>query len=112
MRVYENQRWWLGNGWGSRLLPYERTRFSSEDGKDRFVDMASFDLILPAGWIWEQKWRVQATPGRTNRDGWEYGDNCWQTWGPSDRHFTRRRLWVRKMAQLRECDHLDYSDSD
>ena len=53
--VYENQRWWLGNGWGEKMLPNERNAWSDLSG----------NLTLPKSikppqknWFWTSDWSI------------------------------------------------------
>ena len=81
--VFENQRRWLGIGWTSTMLAYERTPWTDEhlnpsDPRDEFqlpgVDNGS------AQWRWVpgSEWQVEG-PGKTKAsakdDGWIYYDN-------------------------------------
>lgn len=84
--IYENQRRWLGIGWTSSMLAYERGSWTDEHlnttpSKDEFE--------LPeiegghARWRWLQgsEWKIEGTePGKgdkgtANGDGWIYYDN-------------------------------------
>lgn len=84
--IYENQRRWLGIGWTSSMLAYERAAWTDEHlnstpSKDQFE--------LPeveggqARWRWVQgsEWKIEgAEPGKgekgaSNGDGWIYYDN-------------------------------------
>ncbi|KAH8808534.1 integral peroxisomal membrane peroxin-domain-containing protein [Xylogone sp. PMI_703] len=114
--LYENQRRWIGLGWTTNLLAYERSAWTDEQlnpapSKDNFE--------LPdvegggARWRWVEgsQWLVEGageydeggpkakTDGSANGgSGWIYYDNKWQNgrrgqdgWG----RYTRRRKWYR-----------------
>jgi len=108
--LYENQRRWLGIGWTSSMLAYERAAWTDEHlnsspSKDRFE--------LPdvegghARWRWVEgsDWHVEGTEGSADAKGgadgdggWIYYDNKWRDgrrgkdgWG----RYTRRRKWCR-----------------
>ncbi|KAF2712614.1 Pex24p-domain-containing protein [Pleomassaria siparia CBS 279.74] len=109
--IYENQRRWLGIGWTSSMLAYERGSWTDEHlnttpSKDQFE--------LPeveggqARWRWVQgsKWKIEGTDaggksgkGASSGEGaWIYYDNKWRDgrrgqdgWG----RYTRRRKWYR-----------------
>ncbi|KAF1978410.1 Pex24p-domain-containing protein [Bimuria novae-zelandiae CBS 107.79] len=109
--IYENQRRWLGIGWTSSMLAYERASWTDEHlnpvpPKD--------DFELPdveggqARWRWIQgsEWKVDGAEKDTNGAktasgedaGWIYYDNKWRDgrrgqdgWG----RYTRRRKWYR-----------------
>lgn len=51
--TYENERWFPIEGFANRLLPTDRTKFSSEDGtENRAIEL----IRLPSAcWIWEGK---------------------------------------------------------
>lgn len=115
--LYENQRRWLGIGWTSNLLSYERTAWT-----DEFLNESSptdkFDLPETEGgsgltWRWVDKtWRLDlssdgaiqlpsskpkttANPGPD--DGFIYYDNTWKKPSTEDSFskYTRRRRWIR-----------------
>ena len=56
--IYENQRWWLGQGWVDKTLSSERANWSDLTGH----------MYLPKGavrtpgknWIWVSEWQIQA----------------------------------------------------
>ncbi|KAF2790641.1 Pex24p-domain-containing protein [Melanomma pulvis-pyrius CBS 109.77] len=109
--IYENQRRWLGIGWTSSMLAYERGSWTDEHlnptpSKDQFE--------LPeveggqARWRWVQgsEWKIEGTDtggkggkGVSSGEGaWIYYDNKWRDgrrgqdgWG----RYTRRRKWFR-----------------
>lgn len=107
--IYENQRRWLGIGWTSSMLAYERASWTDEHlnptpPKDEFE--------LPeieggqARWRWVQgsEWKIDNGDGgkgsknASGDEGWIYYDNGWKDgrrgqdgWG----RYTRRRKWYR-----------------
>jgi hypothetical protein len=103
--IYENQRRWLGIGWTSNMLAYERASWTDEHlnptpPKDQFE--------LPeieggqARWRWVEgsEWKIEGAQSNGDGDsgGWIYYDNTWQDgrrgkdgWG----RYTRRRKWYR-----------------
>ncbi|KAE9980270.1 hypothetical protein EG328_002234 [Venturia inaequalis] len=108
--LYENQRRWLGIGWTSSMLAYERAPWTDEhlnssSPRDRFE--------LPevegghARWRWVEgsAWHVEGTEkspdgkhSEPEDGGWIYYDNKWHDgrrgrdgWG----RYTRRRKWCR-----------------
>ncbi|KAF2654521.1 Pex24p-domain-containing protein [Lophiostoma macrostomum CBS 122681] len=106
--IYENQRRWLGIGWTSSMLAYERASWTDEHlNSTPYKD----DFELPevegglARWRWVQgsEWNIEgAEPGKGDKgstgDGWIYYDNKWRDgrrgqdgWG----RYTRRRKWYR-----------------
>lgn len=121
--LYENQRRWLGLGWTSAMLAYERASWSDEHlspatSKDRFQlpEVESEN----ARWRWVQgsTWKIEGgssttpSPGKssskstssdagaaqTDGGGWIYYDNKWND-GKRDADawgkYTRRRKWYR-----------------
>lgn len=115
--LYENQRRWLGIGWTSNLLSYERTSWT-----DEFMNEASStdQFQLPKTeeesgleWRWVDKtWRLDLTndgaiqlsssrpkttanPG--SDDGFIYYDNTWRKPSTEDSFskYTRKRRWIR-----------------
>ncbi|KAF1812881.1 Pex24p-domain-containing protein [Eremomyces bilateralis CBS 781.70] len=113
--LYENQRRWLGIGWTSSMLAYERAAWTDEHlnsapNKDRF-ELPEVDGGH-AEWRWvDPEWRVEmsseVSPRRRRgekvddeeeKEGWIYYDNKWRdprrgrdSWG----RYTRRRKWCR-----------------
>lgn len=110
--LFENQRRWLGIGWTSSMLAYERTAWSDEH-LNPTLDTQHF--VLPdvdggmARWRWaeDSEWRVESSPSKSGKEkeataddeeAWIYYDNKWQDgrrgqdgWG----RYTRRRKWMR-----------------
>ncbi|PRT56492.1 Peroxisomal membrane protein PEX30 [Wickerhamiella sorbophila] len=113
--LYENQRRWLGIGWTSNMLAYERAAWT-----DEFLNesLAPDTFMLPdtegtgMEWRWVDKaWKLDLTNDgllvtRTKAtytadpdedDGFVYYDNVWKRGSaePSFSKYTRRRRWVR-----------------
>lgn len=113
--LYENQRRWLGIGWTSNMLSYERNSWT-----DEFLNEAPSpeQFKLPEetsgmAWRWVDKtWRLDMTndgaiqlpssrPKTTAQpsqdDGFIYYDNTWKKPSTEDSFskYTRRRRWIR-----------------
>ena len=130
--LYENQRRWIGMGWNTKMLSYERTAWT-----DEFLNEApepeKFELPNEHSemvWRWIDKtWRLDltndgaitlsdtqakttATPG--SEDGYLYYDNQWKK--PSIEEtfskYTRRRRWVRTAELIKVSGnvHNPYTD--
>lgn len=124
--LYENQRRWLGIGWTSSMLSYERSPWT-----DEFFNEAPppDQFQLPdenTGMIWrwvDKTWRLdntndgaiqlpstkQRTTASPNADeGFIYYDNTWKKPSTEDSFskYTRRRRWVRT-AELLKIKNVD-----
>ncbi|SCV00378.1 LANO_0F06568g1_1 [Lachancea nothofagi CBS 11611] len=124
--LYENQRRWLGIGWTSNMLSYERAPWS-----DEFINEApspeQFKLPeenMGMTWRWvDRTWRLDMTndgaiqlpstrPRTTAQpnsdDGFIYYDNTWKKPSTEDSFskYTRRRRWIRT-AELLRSDAFD-----
>ncbi|KAM3162721.1 Peroxisome-protein [Lachancea thermotolerans] len=124
--LYENQRKWLGIGWTSNMLSYERAPWS-----DEFINEAPSpeNFRLPEEnmgmtWRWvDRTWRLDLTndgaiqlpssrpktSAQPNSDeGFIYYDNTWKKPSTEDSFskYTRRRRWIRT-AELLRGDVLD-----
>ncbi|CCK69692.1 peroxisome biogenesis protein KNAG_0C05940 [Huiozyma naganishii CBS 8797] len=116
--LFENQRHWIGIGWKSSMLSYERTPWT-----DEFLNEAPSpeNFQLPSDeknegvfeWRWIDKtWRldltndgaipVDPTSAKTTAnpgddEGYVYYDNSWKkpSVEPTFSKYTRRRRWVR-----------------
>ncbi|ORY17834.1 integral peroxisomal membrane peroxin-domain-containing protein [Clohesyomyces aquaticus] len=109
--IFENQRRWLGIGWTSSMLAYERGSWTDEHLNST---PSKDDFELPevegghARWRWVQgsEWKIEGTEkGGKDKDGasgdaagWIYYDNKWRDgrrgvdgWG----RYTRHRKWYR-----------------
>ncbi|KAF2398473.1 Pex24p-domain-containing protein [Trichodelitschia bisporula] len=106
--LYENQRRWLGIGWTSSMLAYERAAWTDEHN-NASAPPELFELPEVDGghavwkWVPGSTWRVEGG------GGWVYYDTKWRDgrrgkdgWG----RYTRRRKWVRD-AELVEADPND-----
>lgn len=106
--LYENQRRWLGIGWTSSMLAYERAAWTDEH-QNSTAPKDRFELPEVEGgharwrWVDGSEWHVEgADEGKETKDGdddgWIYYDNKWRDgrrgkdgWG----RYTRRRKWCR-----------------
>lgn len=113
--LYENQRRWLGIGWTSSMLSYERAAWT-----DEFLNEAPppENFQLPEDnsgmtWKWVDKtWRLdmtndgaiqlsstrsKTTASPSADDGFIYYDNTWKKPSTEDSFskYTRRRRWIR-----------------
>ncbi|CAR29534.1 hypothetical protein ZYGR_0AD02160 [Zygosaccharomyces rouxii] len=128
--LYENQRRWLGIGWTSSMLSYERSPWT-----DEFFNEAPppDQFQLPdenTGMVWrwvDKTWRLDNTndgaiqlsstkPKTTaspNADeGFIYYDNTWKKPSTEDSFskYTRRRRWVRT-AELLKIKNVEGTES-
>jgi hypothetical protein len=110
MTTYENERWWIGQGWSEKMLPQERSNWSDLGGHMHLPKSA---MRLPGkNWRWVSEWRISRCtqkylkdrPNQTvdhdgtyDNEGWQYaiewGMNFSGTKGMSE--FVRRRRWTR-----------------
>lgn len=121
--VWENQRRWLGIGWTSNLLAYERAPWT-DDHLNPSPPKERFELPWIEGatarwrWVEGSRWRVEkvdSSEEKEGAEGWIYYDNKWRDprpgldgWG----RYTRRRRWFRD-AELVEIEGQNHnSDSD
>ncbi|AOA61616.1 Peroxisome size and maintenance regulator [Komagataella phaffii CBS 7435] len=115
--LFENQRRWLGIGWTSNLLSYERApwtdEFLNEAQPPESFELPEFTDKSGMVWRWVDKtWRLDLTndgslqlssskPRSTTDpkadDGFIYYDNTWKSPSTEDSFgkYTRRRRWVR-----------------
>lgn len=126
--LYENQRRWLGIGWTSNMLSYERAPWT-----DEFINEAPSpeqfklpDENMGMTWRWvDRTWRLDMTndgaiqlpstrPKTTAQpnsdDGFIYYDNTWKKPSTEDSFskYTRRRRWIRT-AELIRSNAFDMS---
>ena len=101
IEVWENERHYPWVGWSSKLLPTDRSAWSSSKGKK----MRARDGMPPsAGWRWFGVWQLDVSLG--DSEGWEYAADFsgiishWVGTFKKTIHFVRRRRWVR--AQQRD----------
>ncbi|KAK5778948.1 hypothetical protein RI543_003567 [Arxiozyma heterogenica] len=125
--LYENQRHWIGIGWKSTMLNYERTPWTDEflnetSPPDKF-QLPPMDNISGMKWRWLDKtWRLdltndgaidignstlKTTADPTPNQGYLYYDNYWKK--PSTEEsftkYTRRRRWIRTAELIKvDCD--------
>lgn len=117
-KVVEHQRWWLHKGWTALLLPNERPEWSDEY-LIRVPSAQKFQLPPPTTkvdpktqkmttitWQWvSQEWQIEDGHRSVDKDGWEYGNWNWESWGSKSsglRVLTRRRHWVRNARLIVE----------
>ncbi|QIW95074.1 hypothetical protein AMS68_000592 [Peltaster fructicola] len=108
--IYENQRRWLGLGWTSSLMSYERPSWTDSQlnpvaEPDSFVLPETDQEGTEWRWVDESYWHTESvghdTDSKSHRDdddeGWIYYDNSWQGGRATDGwgRYTRRRKWVR-----------------
>lgn len=119
--LYENQRRWLGIGWTSSMLTYERSAWT-----DEFLNTAPSpdEFELPEGigsvsWEWDDEtWKVDLTNDGViplphvaqnttdtpdENEGFLYTDNMWSRPSKDDSFskYTRRRRWIRKAKLIK-----------
>ena len=66
--TFENQRWYMGQGYVSKTLGWERPEFSDKSG-DVSLKPASFEQ--EQGWVWENSWTIYKS-SNTDEEGWQY----------------------------------------
>jgi hypothetical protein len=101
-RIYENQRALPGLGWSSGyLLPADRARFSSEDGRLGYPSLEAVEADTGPGWTWTTNWKVDTSLSLCDQEGWQYAGtftmSSSDSWQPQQgkMSFVRRRRWVR-----------------
>ncbi|KAI9248459.1 hypothetical protein EDC94DRAFT_349360 [Helicostylum pulchrum] len=122
--LYENQRWWAGNGYTSQLLRSERSGWSNITGLEPLPSKE--EMPSPTHYVWadDDQWHLDTTGPwaddaleigiliECDENGWVYSDHRWQNArsrpesitgraaaiGQNDgsRALTRRRRWCRK----------------
>ncbi|KAF1933083.1 Pex24p-domain-containing protein [Didymella exigua CBS 183.55] len=121
--IYENQRRWLGIGWTSSMLAYERASWTDEH-MNPVPDKERFELPEVEGgasrWRWVQgsSWAIETgdsdtkVPKGASKEemGWIYYDNKWRDgrrgqdgWG----RYTRRRKWYRDAELVESTPSTD-----
>ncbi|GAM86510.1 hypothetical protein ANO11243_045240 [Dothideomycetidae sp. 11243] len=123
--LYENQRRWIGLGWTSNMVAYERAPWTDEH-LNATAPMDRFHLPDIEGghakWRWVEgtSWKVELPPlspnpsktkgnvstSKREEEAWVYYDNKWLngTRGQDGwSKYTRRRKWVRD-AELVDVD--------
>ncbi|KAF2432755.1 Pex24p-domain-containing protein [Tothia fuscella] len=122
--LFENQRRWLGIGWTSSMLAYERGAWSDEH-LNSSVPKDSFQLPEVEGgharwrWVEGSEWHIEGAEGKSLKDesaddGWIYYDNKWRDgrrgkdgWG----RYTRRRKWCRDAELVEITPSTDITPS-
>lgn len=95
--VFENERWFPIEGFGNRLLPTDRSKFSNMNGmENRPIN----SIRLPSAcWIWESEWQLELTleGEQLDHDGWTYAIDFPAKYYPKKSWNTcvRRRKWIR-----------------
>ncbi|KAF2725102.1 Pex24p-domain-containing protein [Polychaeton citri CBS 116435] len=124
--LHENQRRWLGLGWTSSLLSYERQAWTDEhlntcNDPENFVLPSTEAETSKWRWAPGSEWTVEGANGDKEKSakriggggggdesGWIYYDNKWRDgrkvdgWG----RYTRRRKWFRE-AELVDANEID-----
>lgn len=106
--TYENQRWWIGKGWCTKMLGNERPSWSDDLGKVP-LNRDSFNLPGP-NWVWDTDWSYVVNSS-TDALGWEYA-NKFSTFNKPGPHkhlmnVVRRRKWARRCVEVQETDEVD-----
>ncbi|KAJ3204163.1 hypothetical protein HK099_001251 [Clydaea vesicula] len=95
---FENQRWWAGPGFVSKLLQGERKKFSDETG---LIEKQGFYETLPSSIEWvDPEWNLDKSWSEfCDTEGWVYTDHLWKNpkMNPALTSLTRRRKWCRTM---------------
>ena len=113
-RVYENERWLPVSGWGGRLLPTDRFRWTNAEGKRATFDPLADKLGDPL-WVGgaESEWEIEVdcvlVHGKWEVEtDWEYAFDFPAPFRrykrpPSFRELrcVRRRLWRRRCKESR-----------
>lgn len=95
--TYENERWFPIEGFGNRMLPTDRPKFSNADGtENRPTDTIQVPSLA---WQWEGKWQLESTLNGEplDHDGWTYAMDFPAKFYPKKtwNSCVRRRKWVR-----------------
>lgn len=98
--VYQNQRGFPIIGWGKKMLPTDRPRYTMyHKGSVGFERLE--DVNPPAGYEWDGEWELNTKPlsGRRDKDGWEYAIDFNSTWShKKGLRSVRRRVLARDMV--------------
>eukprot|EP01012_Entosiphon_sulcatum_P009236 TRINITY_DN1514_c0_g1_i2.p1 TRINITY_DN1514_c0_g1~~TRINITY_DN1514_c0_g1_i2.p1 ORF type:complete len:1383 (-),score=192.52 TRINITY_DN1514_c0_g1_i2:30-4178(-) len=104
MSVWENQRFYPIKGWSSKLLPSDRYKWSSQDGKTKHKKVKS-----------DPNWQVVVNEN-TDPEGWVYSFDFpdAHAWNKIRhiKHMVRRREWRAKVEGLAPPIHEGGSDSE
>ncbi|SMN22240.1 similar to Saccharomyces cerevisiae YGR004W PEX31 Peroxisomal integral membrane protein, involved in negative regulation of peroxisome size [Maudiozyma saulgeensis] len=129
--LYENQRRWIGMGWNTKMLSYERTawtdEFLNEAPEPENFELPNENSEMQWRWI-DKTWRLDltndgaitmsdvqakttASPG--SEDGYLYYDNQWKkpSVEESFSKYTRRRRWVRTAELIKITTNKDTTKS-
>lgn len=103
--TYENQRWWVGKGWCTKMFGDERPPWSDDLGKVA-LNRDSFRLPGP-NWIWDTDWSYVVNSS-TDALGWEYANKFSTFNKPGNRkhlmNVVRRRKWARRCVEVQETE--------
>lgn len=106
--TYENQRWWVGKGWCTKMFADERPQWSDDLGK---LALTRESFRLPgSNWVWDTDWSYVVN-SNTDALGWEYA-NKFSTFNKPGHHkhlmnVVRRRKWARRCVQVQETEVAD-----
>lgn len=123
--LYENQRRWIGLGWTSNMVAYERAPWTDEhlnatapkdkfelpniegsQAKWRWVEGSSWKVDVPPASPKSGKDKTPVSASKRAEEAWIYYDNKWLngTRGQDGwSRYTRRRKWIRD-AELVDVD--------
>ncbi|RKP11934.1 Peroxin/Dysferlin domain-containing protein [Piptocephalis cylindrospora] len=134
-RLVENQRYWIGLGWTTRLLLTDPYPWQDMEGNEAPPPEA---YILPEGsmtggkelstegmvrlhWAWSNPWSISRaltsedtmSRERTDPEGWRYSDGLWRSWTsfPTMLSYARRRVWARR-ACVQSLEHVDAAEGE
>ena len=96
--TFENQRHYPFIGWSTKLLPTDRSKWSSRNGKDARPKEA---IQLKPGWQWLGDWQIDRSE-KTDDDGWEFAIDFKFDFSSrkSAIDAVRRRRWTRNAIQI------------
>ncbi|KMS93778.1 hypothetical protein BVRB_028050, partial [Beta vulgaris subsp. vulgaris] len=110
VHTYENQRFILGQGWLSWLLPTDRPSWSDIDGTQELRRDSPLFNLPSEHWHWKSDWVIDrgqlCGKGKVDPDGWEYAHDFPRTY-TAKRHWTdnvRRRRWFRVRRLIDSID--------
>ncbi|KAG9303685.1 hypothetical protein G9A89_018582 [Geosiphon pyriformis] len=111
--VFENQRWWTGDGFRPLLLRSERAPWSSMSGTTGLPSKEDFPV--PLGYEWVEDWSLDMDNLWEDENGaeeivdpdeggWVYTDHQWENTATKSisgpKLVTRRRKWIRKAKKV------------
>ena len=102
LEVYQNQRWWPLSKWKpGKLLPTDRSEFSSKDGREkRSLYGEAANELLPEGFVWvpQSTWALEISSSATDEEGWRYAVDFPSTYQKKMTMgcMVRRRRWWRE----------------